>query len=69
MMHGPINISYSPLLALCYYDMFRPSKNPLEEVGLIYFHSQINKICGCKNVAVILPLKAETCRSNTVSIN
>jgi hypothetical protein len=35
----------TPLLALCYSDIFWPSKGHLQRVQLILFHSQIDKIC------------------------
>ena len=33
------------LLTLCYSDMFQPSKEHLQEVRLIDFHSKIIKMC------------------------
>jgi len=33
------------LLALCYSNMFQPSKAHTQGVRLIHFHSKINKIC------------------------
>jgi len=38
-------IDHIKLLALRYFGMFRPSKGQLQGVLLIYFHSQINKMC------------------------
>ena len=38
-------IIYITLLALCYSNMFRSSNGHLQGVGLVHFHSQINKMC------------------------
>ena len=37
-------IIYATTLALCYADIFQPSKGHLQGVRLIYFHNKINKI-------------------------
>jgi hypothetical protein len=42
-MHS--NVINTTLLALCYSDMFRPSKGHLQGARLIHCHSQINNIC------------------------
>jgi len=42
-MHTGIN--RIKLLALPYFDMFRPSKGHLQGVILIHFHSQISNMC------------------------
>ena len=38
-------IIHIPLFALCYCDMFRPSKGQLQGVRLLHFHSKINQMC------------------------
>ena len=38
-------ITNTTLLALCYCNMFQPSKSQLQAARLIQFHSTINKIC------------------------
>ena len=39
------NVINITLLALCYSDMFRPSKDHLQGARLIYCHSKIKKLC------------------------
>jgi len=36
---------HNTLLALCYPDMFQPSKGRPQGVQLVHFHSKVNKIC------------------------
>jgi len=45
-----IYVIHIVLLALCYCDMFRPSKGHLQGVRLLHFHSQINEMCARRNI-------------------
>ena len=48
-------IIHISLLALCYYNMFRPSRGHLQAVRLIHFHSQFSKVCTkCKIQFIIM---------------
>lgn len=64
---------HTTLLTICYSNMFRPSKGNLQEERLIYFHSQVNKLCTRCEIKFIEQLvlcdAANTCWSNTVQIN
>jgi len=45
---GSTNFTFSQpdqQIALCYTNMFRPSKGHLQGVRILYFHNQINKMC------------------------
>jgi len=46
LMHN--YIIHITLLALCYCNMLRPSKDHLQRVRLIHFHSQMKEMCKTK---------------------
>jgi len=46
-------IIHITLLALCYSNMFRPSKGQLQGVRLIHVYSQINKMCTGRKIQFI----------------
>jgi hypothetical protein len=65
-------IIHTTLLAICYSNMFRPSKSHLQGELLIHFHSQDNKMCTrCKmkfTEKLVLCDASNICCSNTVLI-